>query len=225
MFLSGEREGTWAFVVTANMFMWLSAEGQAASSRRYSGCFKSDCVKVLEVEGIRFSSQGSDLEGSSRSAADTGSRWHVGQRRHETEDGCWARAVWLGWRWAQEANSVSVWPHLCAVNVRGGGGGSLLRHLNEAREAQGGKLGAAGFWSLLTTGCGLGRTVVGGLQTVHLASWWCARRSSFPMPSGCSLWVSAAWEDATQGHLNCFPLAFSGYQKQHKSLSSAPNLC
>lgn len=39
--------------------MWLSAEGQAASSRRYSGCFKSDCVKVLEVEGIRFSSQGS----------------------------------------------------------------------------------------------------------------------------------------------------------------------
>lgn len=56
------------------------------------------------------------------------------------------------------------------MNVRGGGGGSLLRHLNQAREAQGEKSGAAGFWSLLTTGCGLGKTVVGGLRTVHLAS-------------------------------------------------------
>lgn len=46
-------------------------------------------------------------------------------------------------------------------------------------EAQGGKSGAAGFWSLLTKDCSLGKTAVSGLWAVHLASCRCARRSSF----------------------------------------------
>lgn len=56
-----------------------------------------------------FQSQCSDLEGSSKSTADIDSTWHMSQRQHDTEEGCWTRAVWLGWRWAQEASFMSFY--------------------------------------------------------------------------------------------------------------------
>lgn len=65
-FLNGDGEGTWAFIVTTNTCMWQELGGgricllccqlrvRLPAANANSGCFKSDCVKVLEVEGTCF---------------------------------------------------------------------------------------------------------------------------------------------------------------------------
>lgn len=84
---------------------------------------------------------------------------------------------------------VSMWSHLCAMNVRGEGEGSFFGHWKQVSRSTRTEVRYSWF--------GVFSPKPGVREgALHPASYLCASRSSFPMLPDCNPWMSAAWEDA-----------------------------